>query len=73
MAVHCYARQPLLFPHRALEGRLNDGSRMNGDVHDRLQEGVGVQFLSTRLFYSTNAHPHCSLVRQALDLACQTA
>ena len=29
------ARQPLLFPHWALEGRLNNGSRMNGDVHVR--------------------------------------
>ena len=29
------ARQPLLFPHWVLEGRLNNGSRMNGDVHVR--------------------------------------
>lgn len=27
------ARQPLLFSHWVLEGRLNNGSRMNGDVH----------------------------------------
>ena len=29
------ARQPLLFPHWVLEGRLNNGSRMHGDVHVR--------------------------------------
>jgi RNA-directed DNA polymerase len=29
------ARQPPLFPHWVLEGRLNNGSRMNGDVHVR--------------------------------------
>jgi RNA-directed DNA polymerase len=29
------ARQALLFPHWALEGRLNNRSRMNGDVHVR--------------------------------------
>jgi RNA-directed DNA polymerase len=30
------ARQPLLFPHWALEGRLNNTSRMNGDIHVRI-------------------------------------
>ena len=29
------ARQPLLFPHWVLEGRQNNRSRMNGDVHVR--------------------------------------
>jgi hypothetical protein len=27
----------------------------------------------SELHHATNAHPHCSLVRQASDLACQTA
>jgi hypothetical protein len=43
-------RQPLLFPHWGLEGRLNNRSRMNGDIHVRIWEGVEVRFLcSTRL------------------------